>query len=163
MNQNANEATQAAGRKPVAADADADSARLQPAEPAPIVFYDGQCGLCQRSVQFILDHDHQRRFHLAPLQGETAAGLLSPETTRELNTLVLLDEAHRTFRRSAAVVRILWRLSRAWQVLGTLLWLVPLPLRNLGYRIVAANRYRWFGKSDACRLPTVEERHCLLP
>jgi predicted DCC family thiol-disulfide oxidoreductase YuxK len=48
-------------------------------------------------------------------------------------------------------------------LLGTLLWVIPLPLRNLGYRLIARFRYMLFGKHEACRLPTPAERDRFLP
>jgi predicted DCC family thiol-disulfide oxidoreductase YuxK len=126
------------------------------------VFFDGVCGLCNASVDFILRHDRRGAFQLSPLQGTTAQSLL-PESLRErLDTLVLRTESG-TFIRSAAVVRILWGLGGLWAVAGWLLWLIPKPLRDWGYRIVSANRIRWFGAKETCRIPTPEERDRFLP
>ena len=127
------------------------------AAATPIVFFDGVCGLCNSSVDFVLRHDHHGRLKFAPLQGETAARLLPAADRENLGSLVLWDDG-RMFRRSSAVIRILWRLGPAWRVLGWLIWLIPLPLRNGGYRLVAASRYRLFGKKETCRLPSPEER-----
>jgi predicted DCC family thiol-disulfide oxidoreductase YuxK len=99
---------------------------------------------------------------VSPLQGETAQQVLEPADREELGSLVL-RMAGRTYRRSSAVVRILWQLGRFWTIVGALLWLIPLPLRNLGYRVVASNRYRLFGKKETCRLPTESERARFLP
>lgn len=126
------------------------------------VFFDGMCGLCNASVDFILRHDSRGTFRLSPLQGTTAQAFL-PESLRErLDTLVLQTDSG-TFIRSAAVVRILWGLGGLWSVAGWLLWLVPKPLRDWGYRIVSANRIRWFGAKETCRIPTPEERDRFLP
>jgi predicted DCC family thiol-disulfide oxidoreductase YuxK len=123
----------------------------------PIVFFDGMCGLCNSSVDFVLRHDRLGRLKFAPLQGETAERLLPTADRENLGSLVLWDDGQ-LFRRSSAVVRILWRLSPVWRVLGWLIWLIPLPLRNAGYRLVAALRYRLFGKKETCRLPSPDER-----
>lgn len=123
----------------------------------PVVFFDGVCGLCNSSVDFVLRHDVQGRLKFAPLQGETAARLLPSADRENLGSLVLWDNG-RMYRRSPAVVRILWRLGPFWRLMGGLIWLVPLPLRNAGYRLVAALRYRLFGKKETCRLPSPEER-----
>lgn len=132
-------------------------------EPA-IVYFDGVCGLCNRTVDFLLRRDRQRRFLFSPLQGERAASEpgLHADDARNPNTLVLKTERG-CYRRSAAVVRILWRLGGIWAVWGALLWLIPLPLRDLGYRAVSASRYRLFGKKESCRVPTPEERDRFLP
>ena len=127
-----------------------------------ILFFDGVCGLCSRSVDFVLARDRQELFQFAPLQGETARQLLSPADVNDLNSMVLMIEGH-PFRKSSAAVRVLWRLGFGWQVLGTLAWLVPLPLRNLIYDLIARNRYRLFGKHDSCRMPTPAERSRFLP
>jgi len=127
-----------------------------------IVFFDGVCGFCNASVDFLLKHDRREVFRFAPLQGETARQLLDPADTENLHTLVLWVDGD-CYRRTAAVVRILWQLSWFWKILGTLLWLIPLPLRDLGYLLVARNRYRLFGRKDTCRMPTPAERMKFLP
>jgi predicted DCC family thiol-disulfide oxidoreductase YuxK len=127
-----------------------------------ILFFDGVCGLCNRSIDFVIVRDPKGEFQFAPLQGDTARSLLSPSDVANLNTVVLWVNAQ-TYRKSAAIVRVLWKLSRGWQILGTLLWLVPLPLRNLGYVVVSRNRYRFFGKKETCRMPTPAERMRFLP
>ena len=132
------------------------------AADTPVLFFDGVCGLCNRFVDFILRHDRRGALRLAPLQGATAESLSSADDRESLSSVVLQD-GDRSFRRSAAVVRVLWRLGVFWKVAGTLMWLVPLPLRDLGYKLVAGNRYRLFGKKETCRMPTPEERDRLLP
>ncbi len=127
-----------------------------------ILFFDGVCGLCNKAIDFVLVRDYQGRIKFAPLQGDTARSLLPPEDCQDLNTMVLWMKG-RTYRKSAAAVRVLWQLGLGWQILGTLLWLIPLPLRNVGYNLVARNRYRFFGKKETCRMPTQEERLRFLP
>jgi predicted DCC family thiol-disulfide oxidoreductase YuxK len=128
----------------------------------PIVFFDGVCGLCNHLVDFILKRDSRGRILLAPLQGETAKQRLSAQDQQQVSTIVML-RGGREFRRSAAIVRILWELGGVWSWLGSLLWIVPLPLRDLGYRLIAGSRYKLFGKRETCRLPTPEEQGRLLP
>ena len=128
----------------------------------PILFFDGVCGLCNWAVDFIMSRDAAGKFRFAPLQGETAHRMLSSADVDQLNSMVLVTDEG-TFRRSAAAVRILWRLGTCWKLCGWLLWLVPGPLRDVGYRWVATLRYRLFGKRESCRLPTPEERGRILP
>ncbi len=77
--------------------------------------------------------------------------------------MVLRMPTGETYVRSAAAVRVLWLVGGVWGWLGTLLWLVPLPLRDLGYRLFAASRYRLFGRHETCRLPQPGEAERLLP
>ncbi|MBX3440462.1 MAG: DUF393 domain-containing protein [Planctomycetaceae bacterium] len=128
----------------------------------PIIFFDGVCGFCNRMVDFVLSHDRRGVFRFAPLQGETARALLPPADVESLDSVVLMLRGQ-TFRRSSASARILWELGPFWQIAGWLLWLIPLPLRDWGYRLVGKNRYRMFGKLEACRMPTPEERDRFLP
>lgn len=126
-------------------------------ESKPILFFDGVCGLCNRFVDFVLKHDHRGRVCFAPLQGSTAAELLPDSVVQNLDTVVFL-KGEQWNCRSSAIVRIFWQLGGAWTIPGTLLWIIPRPLRDFGYKLVAGNRYRLFGKKETCRLPTPEER-----
>lgn len=135
-----------------------------PSEPSrSIVFFDGVCSLCNSTVDFLIRRDLAGRLQFASLQGETAARLLPEPSRTDLNTMVLRTEGGATYRRSSAAIRILWRLGGAWTVAAILLWIVPKPLRDLGYRLVASNRYRLFGHRETCRMPTDEERSRILP
>jgi predicted DCC family thiol-disulfide oxidoreductase YuxK len=129
---------------------------------APIVFFDGVCGFCNFWVDFLLARDRRGRLRFAPLQGETARRMLSPTDVEQLHTLVLWT-SHGVYRKSSAIARILILLGGLWTACGGLLWLVPRPLRNWGYDLVAKYRYRIFGKKDACRMPLPDERARFLP
>jgi len=133
-----------------------------PLDDKSIIFFDGVCGLCNRFVDSLLKRDTQNMFLFAPLQGETAHRLLSKSDTETLGSIVFWEQG-RTFRRSTAVVRVFQKLGGVWACLGWGLWLVPKPLRDLGYKLVAANRYRLCGKKETCRLPTSQERSRFLP
>lgn len=127
------------------------------ADEHPILFFDGVCGLCNHVVDFVLARDHTGVFRFAPLQGETAREQLSDDDVRNLSSVVLIDKQG-IHRRSTAVVRMLWHLQGVWKLAGWLLWLIPRPLRNLGYKGVAVVRYRLFGQKATCRMPTADER-----
>ncbi|MEZ6059892.1 MAG: DCC1-like thiol-disulfide oxidoreductase family protein [Planctomycetaceae bacterium] len=139
----------------VVTDAPDNTAAVDPSQP--VVFFDGVCGLCNRTVNFLLARDTRRRLKFAPLQGSTARAVLPADVRSSLDTLVLAHRG-RLFYRSTAVVRTLMLLTGVWHVVGWLLWLIPSPLRNAGYRMVSALRYRIWGRTEACRLPTPEER-----
>lgn len=129
---------------------------------ASILFFDGVCGLCNRFVDYVIVRDTRGMILFAPLQGETAAARLTASDRERLDTVVFMSDGV-VFRRSAAIVRVMFRLGVIWKVAAVLLWLIPWPLRDVGYRIVSSSRYRVFGKKDACRLPSVEERQRFLP
>lgn len=142
---------------PVVVDAKAGE-QAGPQSERPIVFFDGVCGLCNAFIDFTLRKDRNELFVFAPLQGETAARSLTTADIEELKSVVLIDSNGKTHRCSSAVVRILRSLGGVWALLGSLLWCVPRVLRDWGYRLVAGQRYRLFGKKEACRMPTPSER-----
>lgn len=104
-----------------------------------------------------MDRDRHHRLRFAPLQGSTAQALLPDHYSRQLDSLVFFHRGQVTVR-STAVVHILWTLGGFFAVGAVLLWLIPLPLRDLGYRAFAKCRYRLFGRQESCRIPTPEER-----
>jgi len=128
----------------------------------PVVFFDGVCGLCNATVDFFLKRDREGRFLFSPLQGETAKERLEPEIVEDVSSVVL-QVGGKTYRHSSAVARMLWRLGGFWSFTGACLWLVPWPVRHLGYKLVAKFRYRLFGRKEVCRMPTPEERSRFLP
>ncbi len=128
----------------------------------PIVFYDGECGLCNRFVQFVLDRDPGGNVLLAPLQGETFRERCPDFGRPDLSTVLVLDGG-RIFERSSAALRVLRHLRFPWPIVAAVGSLVPRPIRDWMYNQVATRRYRWFGNVEACRLPTPRERGRLLP
>lgn len=146
-------------------------------EEKPILFFDGVCGLCNRFVDLMLRVDSKDRFRYAPLQGETARRMLgldeeagdhepgAPQAdglqAGAPRSFVFLEK-DRHFDQSNAVLHALMRLGGAWRLVAVL-YVFPRPLRDFVYRIVARNRYRWFGKRDVCRVPTPEEQDRFLP
>ena len=115
-----------------------------------IVVFDAQCLLCSRWVRFLLRFDRRAVFQFASIQGRTGRALLSQAGLRVdgLQTLLLVD-GNRSWQHTGAILRVLHALGWPWR-LAWLLWLVPAPVRDAAYRLVAQNRYRMFGRSDAC-------------
>ncbi len=128
-----------------------------------IVLYDGVCGLCNRAVQFLLRHDHHDRFRYAALQGDFAKTLLRKHgiDAADLNSVSLVTDyglpTEQAFTKSDAVLRAEWDLGGIWRAaeVGRLL---PRPIRNWLYDLIARNRYRMFGKYETCLLPRAEDR-----
>jgi len=129
---------------------------------APVIFFDGVCGLCNRFIDFVIARDPAAVFRFAPLQGETARERLPESDIRDINTMVLWEEQG-VFRKSTAAARILIRLGGVWRIVGGALRLVPRPLRDAGYWLVARYRYAIFGKKETCRIPAAAERARFLP
>lgn len=131
-----------------------------------IVFYDGECGLCQYSVQWLLNRDKHRMLHYAPLQGDTARELLSSVALpKELDSIIYFTEKNGENSAewySTGVLRLLKLLPVPWSF-GQIFLVIPAVIRDSVYRFVAKNRIRWFGQADACRLPTEDEQSRFLP
>jgi predicted DCC family thiol-disulfide oxidoreductase YuxK len=128
-----------------------------------LILFDGVCNLCNASVLFVIDRDPNARFAFAPLQSAEAQRVLAERGHRTTPlSSVLLVEGNRVYERSTAALRVARRLSGAWPLLYAFI-VVPRPLRDAVYGLVARNRYRWFGREDACRVPTPELRARFLP
>lgn len=123
---------------------------------APIIFYDGYCTLCSRTVQFILKRDKHERFLFASLQGKYAQEALSRHRLpRGASDSFLLLEKGKIYARSTGALRLTRYLSGLWPAAFILL-IIPAFFRNLVYDWVAKNRYAWFGKTTSCWLPRPE-------
>jgi len=117
------------------------------------IFYDGHCGLCHHTVLFVLRHDPAGAcFRFAPLESETFRREIDEATRARLPSSVIVQSTDgRLFTRSSAVAYILRKLGGGWALLGTLLWLIPKPLRDLGYILVASVRRHLFAQpADVC-------------
>ena len=129
--------------------------------PRPIILFDGDCGFCNKSIQFILNRDKRKQFHFAALQSEIGKVALRQAGLREDfdDSLVLIDDDG-THIRSTGVARIAARLDGVWK-LGGLGRVIPRGLRDWMYDVVAKNRQRLAGNGDVgatCRLLPPEDR-----
>ena len=123
----------------------------------PVLLFDGVCNLCNGAVTFIIRRDPNARFRFAALQSAAATSLLKSsgvEAGGMPDSMVLVEDG-RVYTRSSAALRIAKHLRFPWPLLR-IFWIIPRPLRNWMYDFVARRRYRWFGKRDACMLPTPE-------
>lgn len=132
-----------------------------------LVFYDGECGLCDRFVEFLLKNDRKKHFVFAPLQGTTADQYLKslPPEARFTDSLILIENyssAHpRVFMLAKGALRTGWLLGWPWTLLGLLSFL-PGWMFNWAYRLVASYRHLFFPQGQ-CRLPTKEDKTRFLP
>ena len=123
-----------------------------------IVLFDGMCHLCDGAVRFILKRERTSELKFAPLQSDSGKSLLEKYgyPSGYLDGLILIEN-NRAHDRSSACLRIARKLIFPWNVLFPLL-IIPKPLRDLIYGIIASVRYRWFGKKESCSLPQGEDR-----
>ena len=120
-----------------------------------VLFFDGECNLCNGAVQFVIRHDKAGVIRFASLQsaaGVAAAAAVCQKCGSVPDSLIFLDKGQ-YFVESDAALRVARYLDGGWRMLQ---WFRILPrfLRDLVYRLVARHRYRWFGKRDACMIPT---------
>ena len=128
----------------------------------PIVLYDGVCGLCNQLVQFLLKRDKHDQLRYASLQSDFASKImvrhgLNPNDLDTVCVVLNFEETdERVLTRSNAILHVIKSLGGIWKV-AALGKIVPRPIRDLFYELVARNRYRVFGKYETCMLP--EPRH----
>ena len=128
--------------------------------PNRVVFFDGVCGLCNKTVDFLIKWDEDRALRYAPLQGYTAKRLLTKLQAEDLDSVVYYRDG-KYLVRSTAVLRLLLDVGGWWKLLSIFL-IMPAFVRDAVYYFIANRRYKWFGKSDTCRMPTPEERTLFL-
>jgi len=130
-------------------------------EPS-ILLFDGVCNFCSDAVRFLVPRDPKGRLRFAALQSDTGAEIqlrfgLDPA---DLDSVVLV-EGGRCHTKSGAALRVAGKLSGAWPLFAVLL-VIPWPLRDWAYDRFAERRYRWFGRSDACLVPSPQLRERFL-
>jgi len=116
-----------------------------------IVFYDGDCALCSRSVRMLARMDPEHRLYFAPLQGRTAQRRLPQDLCEQLKTAVFLNEANQYTLRSTAILQAVIATGSRWRLLAKCLLKLPVRWRDGGYNWVAKNRHRLF-LSQQCPL-----------
>ena len=121
-----------------------------------IILFDGVCNLCNGAVTFIIKRDKNNLFKFATLQSDIAEELLIDKLSdKELLDSIVLIENGKQYTKSSAALRIAKNLSGAYPLLYIFM-VIPKFLRDWVYSIIAKNRYKWFGKKDACMIPTPE-------
>jgi predicted DCC family thiol-disulfide oxidoreductase YuxK len=125
---------------------------------APVILFDGVCNFCAWSVRFVIAHDPAGVFRFASLQSEPGKALLRQHGLDEnaCDSFVMIQDG-RAFIESTAALRVCKHLCWPWRWLQVIL-ILPRFLRDPFYRIIARNRYRWFGKSGSCLVPSPEIR-----
>ena len=120
-----------------------------------IILFDGECNFCDASVQFIIKRDHST-FHFASLQSEIGKELVERFQLHDIDSLVLIENDC-AYTKSTAALRIARRLHRLWRLCYWMI-ILPKPIRDSMYDVIAKNRYKWFGKKEICMLPSEKDR-----
>ncbi|MFZ1459235.1 MAG: thiol-disulfide oxidoreductase DCC family protein [Ignavibacteria bacterium] len=127
-----------------------------------IILFDGVCNLCNSSVNFIIDRDKKNIFKFAALQSEAGQKFLdkSGMDQNDFDSVILVDD-NKFYSKSSAALKIVKEFPFLWKALYIFI-IIPAPLRNFFYDLVAKNRYSWFGKKDSCRMPSPELKNKFL-
>lgn len=122
-----------------------------------VILFDGICNFCNRAVNWIIAHDRDAKFKFAPLQGECGTRMRRTfGITNDVDSIILIED-NRAYTHSSAALRIAKTLGGIWS-LGYAAIVIPQPIRDWFYEWFARNRYRWFGKQEACMIPAPEVR-----
>lgn len=115
------------------------------------VLFDGDCGLCNRTVRFVVKRDKRNQFRFLPQASPEGVELLEMAKMRDIDAIVVVADGQFLVE-SDAVIAILSRLGFPWNLFRFSKW-VPQKFRDFLYRRIARNRLAWFGQSDSCELP----------
>lgn len=123
-----------------------------------IILFDGVCNLCNTMVNFVIEHDKKDVFRFVPLQSETGISILKKIGLydKNIDSIVLYEPGVAYFYKATAALEVAKSLGGIYSVLGYVLNILPDSILNFGYDFIAKNRYKWFGKQDACMIPTAE-------
>lgn len=127
-----------------------------------IVFFDGYCNLCNSSVDFAVRHSSENKLLFASLQSEIAKQILPIKHTQAtVPSSIVFWERGTVFTESTAVLNLCKYMDNPYPMLRYLK-IFPTGFRDWVYRVVARNRYSWFGKRKSCRIPTKQEREVFI-
>lgn len=122
-----------------------------------IILFDGECNFCDHGVQFIIKRDPTGIYKFASLQSTMGLKLLKEHHVPEDVDSFILIEDNKYHEKSSAALRVCKNLTGIWKLFFIFL-LIPKPLRDIVYDVIAKNRYKWFGKKNSCMIPSPEIR-----
>ena len=124
-----------------------------------LIFFDGQCNLCDRFVKFVFKRDFKRQFLYAPLQGQTAKQYLENEDIKSLKSIIFLKKGM-ALKEAQAIQAIFKLLYPPWSIVISVL---PPWFFNFFYRFIAKRRYSFFGKKSTLYQPSKDQGKYFLP
>ncbi|GGD10717.1 thiol-disulfide oxidoreductase DCC family protein [Hyunsoonleella pacifica] len=122
-----------------------------------LILFDGVCNLCNSSVQYVIKHDKKQRFMFTALQSETGKKIIDHFNidTRKVDSIILYTPEKGITYKSTAALKVAAQLGFPTNILSIFL-IIPSFISNWVYDVIAKNRYKWYGKKDACMIPTPE-------
>lgn len=122
------------------------------------ILFDGVCNFCNASINFIIKRDKKGTFLFTPLQSDLGQKLMKQyDINPDKQDSIILIDSKKAYFKSDAALRISKELQGGWKYLRFFL-VLPGFIRDFVYDIIARNRYKIFGKKEACMIPTPEER-----
>ncbi|MGB6267778.1 MAG: DCC1-like thiol-disulfide oxidoreductase family protein [Olleya sp.] len=120
-----------------------------------LILFDGVCNLCNASVQYVIKHDKNNVFLFAALQSDVGQQVINNYKidTSKTDSILLYSQENGLKAKSTAALHIAKGLGFP-QNLAIIFFIIPPFIRNWVYDFVAKNRYKWYGKQDACMIPT---------
>lgn len=122
-----------------------------------LILFDGVCNLCNSSVQYVIKHDKKNLFLFAPLQSDIGQKLIKEYNidSKHIDSVLLYTPEKGIIYKSTAALGIAKDLGFPRNLMS-IFYVVPAFIRNIVYDFIAKNRYKWYGKKDACMIPTPE-------
>jgi predicted DCC family thiol-disulfide oxidoreductase YuxK len=122
-----------------------------------IILFDGVCNLCNGAIQFVIKRDKKDTFRYAALQSEIGEQLVTERAidTAKVDSIILIEPGVAYFTKSDAALQISKSFGGGWKLLSIFTW-IPKSFRDVVYDLIARNRYKLFGRKDACMIPTPE-------
>ena len=126
-----------------------------------IILFDGVCGLCNQSVNWLITKDEKNIFQFTPLQGRFTKELKANSKNFPESDSLMIYLNENIYDKSTAALYIAKKLPIPWKLFYAFI-IVPKGFRDIIYDYIAANRFNWFGKSDTCRIPNTKEKHLFI-
>ncbi|MDL5511883.1 thiol-disulfide oxidoreductase DCC family protein [Arenibacter sp. M-2] len=122
-----------------------------------IILFDGVCNLCNNSVQYVIEHDKGDAYRFAALQSEIGKKLVAERgiDASLVDSIILIEPGVAYYTKSTAALKIAQSFGGVWQLASVFEW-IPEKIRNWVYDFIAKNRYKWYGKKEACMIPSPE-------